>query len=205
MAFRLSSAFDKMIKSCAEAFAQPSFRSEIMSASTPIEVPSNPADRAEYFRAKAEERRQENEELQAILQNAIADGIQFIHRGPVTIAYVQDQPGDGNLSSVGRGRVVYFSTALCHPNDQFAKWKGSAYAAKSFNEGHHVVLKVPKDYESPRTFLETIAELSIPIEDMPSVVAKNSKMRKASGFLANSLPKWTGKSGALKILAAGIR
>lgn len=93
-----------------------------------------------HWQEVATKRRQEKASLKAQLQALTAKhGLTYFHSGSTTVAFRVDCP-----AGVRKGVIVELSTAICHPNDQFSKWAGSAYAAINFDKGARIKLKTAK-------------------------------------------------------------
>ena len=93
-----------------------------------------------YWQEIAAKRRQEKAVLKEKLKTLTAKhGLSYFHSGTTTVAFRVDCP-----AGVRKGVIVELSTAICHPNDQFSKSAGSAYAAINFDRGARIKLKTAK-------------------------------------------------------------
>lgn len=141
------------------------FPTSILKSSAKMETPSPVQatlsrqeagrQRAAMYLALAVKRKEELESLKASTIEALKQGVQFCHVGDVTFAYQIQRPA-------GRpGNVIKFSTATCHPNDNYSKSTGSGYAAKAYLEGKCVTLKLPRDWTA-RSFFEVLGDFVAP-------------------------------------------
>jgi hypothetical protein len=128
---------------------------------------------AALYEEAAEIRRIEKAELKEIVQEAPSHGIEFVHVGTTSFAwrYHTDDYNDGVYAS--KRRVIDVSTAICNPIDQFAKWHGSAIAARNMLAGRFITLRINTDYDSPRDAVKHMGFPTLSTEEILTV-AKSS-------------------------------
>ena len=93
---------------------------------------------------------------ESLAKNREVYKLEFLHAGRITIAY---RTGIQNGKGKNYGKVIEFSTSICHKNDTYAKWVGSALAAQNFEKGAVARVPTPHGYASARDFMAEFVDL----------------------------------------------
>ena len=108
----------------------------------------------------AKARREGKAELKEIVQEAPSHGIEFVHVGRTTFAWrYHDTIEDSGY--VSTRRVIDVSSAICNPSDQFAKWHGSAVAARNMLTGKYMTIRFADVWRTPREALQLMGICSL--------------------------------------------
>lgn len=113
--------------------------------------------RAQHFAYLAEQRRLEREELKAVVTEAPEHGIEFVHVGRTTFAWRYHTQND----HVADRKVIDVATAVCNPNDTYAKWHGSAIAAQNLLDGKYITIRT-QEVASPRDAVKMLGLVALP-------------------------------------------
>lgn len=117
--------------------------------------------RAQYVRL-AQIRREEKEELKNVVMDAPNHGIEFVHVGTTTFAWRYHSSGDGYARNK---RVIDVSSAVCNPQDNYARWHGSAIAAQNMLDGKYLTIRIGEDLESPREAVRLMGLSTLSLEE----------------------------------------
>jgi len=116
----------------------------------------------------AKARREEKAELKEIVQEAPSHGIEFVHVGRTTFAWRYHNSID-DIGFVNSRRVIDVSSAICNPSDQFAKWHGSAVAARNMFLGKYMTIRISSDAGEPRDAVERLGMATLDYSDRHEV------------------------------------
>lgn len=106
---------------------------------------TKPHPKALEAQAKAQAHQLQRQVLKALVEKATAEGIRFIEITPWN--YITNKPAkEGRMTLaylVHHRNVVMVSTAICHPDDQFDKLHGRAFAASNLFGQRAILMRVP--------------------------------------------------------------
>lgn len=134
---------------------------------------------AQYHAEQAAWRRAEKARLKEIVTAAPEYGIEFVHVGTTTFAWRYHSEEEG---FVRNKLLIDISSAVCNPNDQFAKWHGSAIAAERMLDDQFITVRIDSAYASPRDAVFSMGAVSLPTKEVVALTKERQAQRIIKGL-----------------------